>query len=453
MKNCHTCRPLIRRYAAAEHGERAPRRARTCLAACVLLVGLLQFAVPTKAAADEVLDWNGVLRNALVVANTPGALQPRLAAIVHGAMFDALNGIERRFTPFHVEGEAPHGASRRAAVVYAAYTTLVGLFPAQAMAFADALEVSLADISPGKAIDHSKSIQRGRVWGERVANEILAWRNSDGFNSPAPPYVGRLEVGKWRPTPPNFAPGLAPTLASTLTFVIPNSSTFRPIGPPPLTSAEYAENVEEVKRVGELQSLVRTADQTEGARFWAGSAVLFWNRAAETAAMGRHTTLSENARLFAVLNAAMADAIITCWDSKYFYELWRPITAIQLADTDGNAATQAQPGWTPLIATPPYPEYFSGHQSSDRSAAVILTAYFGNTVAVDGTSETLPGVHRQWENFTAAADEAFLARIWSGIHFRFAMEASSEMSAAIAEYVLEHGLQPLKGKDTGKEHR
>jgi hypothetical protein len=424
----------------------------------VLVLGLF-IALPAVGVADEVLDWNAVVRRAIVTAATPGALQQRLAAIVHVSMFDALNGIERRFTPIHVDAEAPRGASRRAAVVYAAYTALVGLFPAQSAAFADDLEASLAAIAADAASENSESIALGRAWGEQVANEILAWRATDGLNPPGPPYLGSLAVGKWRPTPRPGAtpadpelpglPGLVPTMATTTPFVIPHPWSFRPLGPPALTSQQYADDVNEVKLVGERLSATRTADQTESARFWAGTALTFWNRAAVTASLDRHLNLSENARLFALLNVGVADAIIAAWDSKYFFELWRPITAIRLADTDGNDATTEQLDWKPLITTPNYPEYYSGHQSVSGTSQAILTAFFG-AQPVEGFSEGLPGVVRSWPTFAAAADEALLARIWSGIHFRTAMLDTRVNAELIAAYVLEHAAQPLHGKHVGQ---
>lgn len=422
----------------------------------VLSLGLA-IALPTVVAADEVLDWNAVAFRAITAAASPGPVQGRLAAIVHASMFDALNGIDRRFTPIHVEAEAPKGASRQAAVVSAAYTALVALFPAQS--FAADLEASLAQIGPDAAVANSTSIELGLAWGEQVANEILAWRSTDGLNPPGAPYLGSLEVGKWRPTPrpgpggtelPGL-PGSFPTMATTTPFVIPSPSSFRPQGPPALTSAEYAADVNEVKLVGEDVAPItaRTADQTQSARFWAGTALSFWNRAAVTASLDRHLTLSENARLFALLNVAVADTIISAWDAKYFFELWRPITAIRLADTDGNPATIEQLGWRPLIVTPPYPEYDSGHQSNSGTAQAILTAYFGN-VPVEGFSEALPGVVRSWPTFAAAADEALLARIWSGIHFRFAMVDTRERAEQIAAYVLQNAAQPLHGQRRGQ---
>jgi hypothetical protein len=421
----------------------------------IVLIALgLVVALPATSTADEVLDWNGVLQRAIAAAATPGPQQGRVAAIVHVSMFDALNGIERRFTPIHFEGEAPSGASSPAAVTQAAYTALTALFPTQN--FAADLEASLAGIGPEAAGENSVSIALGRAFGEEAANAILAWRSTD--NPPAPPYLGSLDVGKWRPTPrpgpggtelPGL-PGAFPNMGSTPPFVIPSGSSFRsPTGPPALTSQQYADDVNEVKLIGEDVSTARTQAQTDSARFWAATVVLFWNQAAVAAAADRHLTLSENARLFALLNVAMADSAISCWDSKYYFELWRPITAIRLADTDGNPATMQQDTWKPLVTTPNYPEYDSGHQSNSGSAQAILTAYFGD-MPVQGVSPGLPGVVLSWPSFAAAADSAYLARIYSGIHFRFAMADTRVRAERIAAYVLESAAQPLHGGRRGQ---
>lgn len=407
---------------------------------------------------DEVLFWNGVLLRSMQTAATPGALQGRQAAIVHVAMFDAFNGIERRYTQIHVTDISPDpGASRRAAVVQAAYLALVSLFPSQVNALTGDREASLAGIADDDAIENSQSIARGLDWGRRVAEEIIAWRNADGLDLSPSTYVGSMAVGKWRPTPrPPATPGgselpgltgFAPSMATTVPFVIPSPSAFRSLtGPPALTSAQYAADVNEVKLVGEAGSLARSADQTVAARFWGGTAAAFWNRAAASASRARHLSLSDNAQLFALLNVAIADALISCWDAKYHFEFWRPITAIRLADTDGNPATIVQPGWTPLLTTPNYPEYDSGHQSNDGTAQYILTAYFGNDMPVEGFSEGFPGVTRSYPNFKAAADEASMARIWAGIHFRTAMQDTRVRAERIAAYVLTHAAQKAHGK-------
>jgi hypothetical protein len=418
---------------------------------CLLTVCVLGL-MPRPAHGDEVTDWNAVLQRAIQTAATAGPLQGRVAAIVHVAMFDAYNGVERRYTPIHVTLEAPRGASARAAVVYAAYTALTSLFPSQS--FLADLEASLAGIADDRAIENGTSMARGAAWGQQVAQDILQWRSTDGLDTSPSTYSGNNGLGQWRPTPrpnPNGGelPGLnmlVPSLAVTTPFAIPAPSSFRSTtGPPALTSAQYAADFLEVKRVGEFTSATRTADQTESARFWAGTALTFWNRAAKAAADAKHHTLSDNARLFALLNVAIADALISCWDSKVHFNFWRPITAIRLANTDGNDATDVQATWVPLLTTPPYPEYDSGHQSVSGSAQAILTAFFGS-MPVEGTSEGLAGVVRSWPSFAAAADEAGMARIWSGIHFRTAMRDTRVRAERIAAYVLEHVAVRINGR-------
>jgi hypothetical protein len=405
--------------------------------------------MPSVAAADEVLDWNTIaIRATQTSPAIPAFLQPRALAIVHASVFDALNGIEREYEPIHVDDPAPHRASRKAAVVQAAYRALVIMFPAQMAALDSDLATSLAAIT-----DSADAIQRGRDWGDQVALAILAWRQI--IIPPAPPYLGSEDVGKWRPTPrPDPAnpgaelPGLAaaaPLLATLPTFVIPSSSSFRPGGPPPLTSLKYATAFNEVKLVGDIESATRTADQTESARFWAGSGpAAVWNRAAQSASLRRHLNLLKNARVFALLNMATADSVLSAWDSKFYFSNWRPITAIRLADTDGNPLTTADPEWVPLIVTPPYPDYYSGHQSISGAAQEVLTAFFGKRMGFEAISEGLPGVVRSWRSFSQAADEASNSRIWAGIHFRFAQTDSRMVAEKIAQYVLKHAARPAE---------
>ena len=397
--------------------------------ACVIAVVAL--GLPQPASADDVLDWNAVTLRALLTPPAPGGfLHYRVTAIVHASMFDALNGIERRYTPIHVQPDAPRGASRRAAVVYAAYTALAGLFPAQA--FEADLEASLAAIAADQAGESSQSIARGRDWGEQVALEILAWRAGDDLAQTAPPTTGNTDPGQWRPTLPAFAPMAAPNMGSIPPFAIESVLDFRPGLPLALTSPEYADEVNAVQAIGAVGSTTRTDYQTGSARFWASTATIFWNKAAASASRDRNLTLSENARLFAVLNVAGADAVIVCWDSKLYYNFWRPITAIQLADTDDNPGTTAAPGWLPLINTPPYPDYFSGHQSGSGAGAYVLTAFFG-AQPVSGVSEGLtPVIERSFGSFAEAGEDAMLARFWSGIHFRFTQLLTREVAQRVA---------------------
>jgi len=421
----------------------------------LLIASALTF-IPAFAAAqdDEVLYWNAVLLRSMQTAATPGPLGPRTAAIVHVAIFDAVNGIEERYEPLYVKDLFPRrGAWARAAVVQAAYVTLASLFPAQVAALDVDRQTSLAGI-PG-AGENGMSIGRGIEWGQLVAEEVLAWRSRDGLSTAPSTYAGSTAVGKWRPTPrPPTTPGepelpglngLVPSMATTTPFVIPSPSSFRSVtGPPGLSSAQYAADVNEVKSVGEAASTTRTADQTVAVRFWAGTPLAFWHRAAAAESRVRRLTLSDNARLFALLSVAAADTMISGWDAKHYFEFWRPITAIRLADTDGNEATSPQPTWTPLLTTPNYTEYDSGHQSGAGSSQYILRRYFGDATPVEGFSEGLPEVTRSFPTFKAAADEALWSRVWGGIHFRTAMLDTRVRAESIAQYVLANAARRVR---------
>jgi len=251
---------------------------------------------------------------------------------------------------------------------------------------------------------------------------------------------------------PGLAPGLVPQLAQSKTWVINFAAQFRPGPPPALTSAKYTADFNEVKSVGSATSATRTADQTTAARFWqSANPPVFWDGVATALSARRHLTLSENARLLALINVAMADAGIACWDSKYFYNFWRPITAIQLGDTDGNPATTADPSWQPLLTTPPYPEYVSGHLATSAAAVRLLVAYFGENTQFTVESAGMPGVVRPFTSFSAALDELRSARIWAGIHFRTADDAGQTMGTAVAEWIMvSHYFDPLHGNDEGQ---
>jgi hypothetical protein len=217
-----------------------------------------------------------------------------------------------------------------------------------------------------------------------------------------------------------------------------------------LSSDQYAADFNEVKTIGDKFSVTRTADQTQIAVFWNGNTPVSWNRVANSVAEDRHTTLSQNARLFAMLNVAMADAVIACWDSKYTYVFWRPITAIRLASTDGNPATTEDPNWTPLLITPNFPEYASGHATVSPAAVTVLGTFFGNDVDFALTSETLPGVVRSFASFTQAADEAFEARIYGGIHFRSACRDGRAMGTQVGSFVTTNVAQSIRGTRRGQ---
>jgi hypothetical protein len=219
-------------------------------------------------------------------------------------------------------------------------------------------------------------------------------------------------------------------------WVLATPWQFRPAGPSALDSDQYATDLNEVKSLGSLTSATRTDFQTEVAKFWSGNTVLYWNRIALTMSAQNNLTLSNNARLFALLNVAMADAAIACWDAKYTYVFWRPITAIQLADTDGNPATDPDPSWTPLLVTPNFPEYPSAHATVSPAAAVVLQSLIGDSGPFTLDSEILPGVLHSFDSFAGAADEAFVARIYGGIHFRSSCRDGHDLGVAVGNDVM-----------------
>jgi hypothetical protein len=408
--------------------------------------------LPTMASADEVTEWNQILLDSLITANVTGFAPSRAAAIVHSAVYDAVNGIERRYTPLHVEPAAAPGASRRAAAVQAAYATLVKLFPAQASTLNAKRDASLSAISSEESVGNSQSVARGIEWGQTVADAILAWRSTDGFTPTPPPYVGGSGIGQWQPTPTAFLPFGGLQFATMTPWVIQSPSQFPLPGPPALSSAQYATDFNEVKQMGGIISASRTLEQTNLARFWASSNSpnYFWNRVAVSLAAKRHTTLSENARLFALLNVAIADAAISVWNKKLLYLFWRPITAIQVADLDGNVGTTSDPTWTPLLTTPPYPDYPSGLVGLSSGGVAVLVNFFGDNTPFTLDSNGMPGVTRSFQSFSAALDEAVDARVFSGIHFRFADVDARHLGTAVGNYVIANAFHSMHGERNGQ---
>ncbi len=406
---------------------------------------LLLSSAGVARAADEVADWNRIMLEAtLTPPATPAPVSTRSTAIVQAAVFDAVNGIDPQYTPIFVARRGPRHASKRAAAVQAAYAILVRLYPAQSDMLDQQRSASLASISRGWGAERSEAIQRGIDWGQTVADAIWAWRSNDGFADTPPPFTGGTAPGVWRPTPPVFAPGLAPQLARVTPWVMRSPSQFRPSGPNALDSPQYAVDFNETKLMGSSSSTSRTPDQTAFALFWqAGNPPDFWDPVAVSLATQHHFSLLETARLLAHVNLAMSDAMIGCWDAKYTYVSWRPITAITLADTDGNPDTDPDPAWTPLIATPSFPEYPSAHSCASGAAAWVLARYFGERTAITVTNDALPGQTRSFASFRAALNEVADARVFGGIHFRTACQAGQVLGIAVGNYVLRHSLRRL----------
>jgi membrane-associated phospholipid phosphatase len=403
------------------------------------------------ALADEVTDWNHIMLEAtLTPPATPAPVSTRSTAIVQAAVFDAVNGIDPQYTPIHVSRRGPRNASKRAAAVQAAYAILTRLYPAQSDMLEQQRSTSLMGISRGWGAERSESIQKGIEWGQTVADAIWAWRSNDGFAQTLPPFTGGTAPGEWRPTP--LLPGLAPQLAHVTPWVIQSPSQFRPSAPPALDSAEYTADFNEIKVMGKNSSTSRTVDETDAALFWnPGNPPDFWDPVAVSLADKHHFNLLQTAHLLAEVNLAMSDAIIGCWDAKYMYVSWRPITAIQLADTDGNPETLADPTWTPLLITPPFPGYPSAHSCASGAAARVLSHYFGENTAITVTNDALPGQMRIFSSFSAALEEIVNARVFGGIHFRTDCTAGQALGNSVGEYVIKHSLRRLDGRDRRDE--
>jgi PAP2 superfamily len=391
---------------------------------------------------QPVIDWNQIL---LSIVNTPGAqpanIQPtRNFAIVHAAIYDAVNAIDRTHQPYLVDVRAPRDASETAAADAAAHTALVGLYPAeQGMLDAD-YAAELGKVADGPAKDHGVKL------GEQVATDLLAIRANDGSSLTAPPFVPGTGPGDFNPAltqPPNFPAPVFTGWGQVTPFVLESASQFRPAPPPALTSDAYAAAINEVQSLGSATSTTRTEEQTEIGKFWNPPIQNFWNQIAEEVATAHHSDLATTARLFAALNLSFADSAIAFYDAKYTYHLWRPVTAIHLAGTDGNPSTVADPSWVPLAGnTPADPSYPGAHSTISAAGADVLASFFGDQQSFSVTSPALPGVTRSFDSFGAAANEAGLSRIYAGVHTRLDHVAGLTLGHDVASFVLHNALLP-----------
>jgi membrane-associated phospholipid phosphatase len=395
--------------------------------------------------ADMVTDWNWAALNAIKTERTTPPEASRALAILHVSIFDACNGISQNNQPYYVTNKPAGVASKEAAIAAAAHTVLVRLFPAQQDAFDMAYAESLGGVTDGPAASV------GISWGEFVANAILQLRSEDGSDI-AVEYTPGSGPGIWVPTPPALAPALLPNWPQVTPFAMINGSQFRPPPPPGLDSAQWAFDFNLTKELGRSDSATRTAEQSEIARFWAdGPGTVtppgHWNIIARDLALQRGNTLDQNARLFALLNIAEADAAIIAWDCKYAFNFWRPITAIPNADIDGNPDTVSDPTWTPFLVTPNFPEYISGHSTFSGAAAAVLGVVFGSDdISFTTTSEDMPGTPRTFSSFSQAAQEAGMSRIYGGIHFLSANVNGLSSGGALGLYVAQNLLPAMPGK-------
>jgi hypothetical protein len=415
--------------------------------AVVMLCGLLGGAGSARAdaVADAVVDWNQITVDAVTVGR-PGPIGIVDIALVHIAVHDAVQAIEKRFEPYLFETDRASGR-RSAAVAAAAHDVLVGMYPAQSATLDSAYYNYLAD--------HGLNGDPGLAVGQQAAIRILPLRRVNPDPLP-PPFVGGPAVGQWRPTPSflgnppapaPFSPMAVPWMGKLDPFTLTSPTRFRPEPPPALTSERYTRDYKEVKDFGSLTSTARSAEQTDLAYFYSGNIPAQWNGALRGVASRYLRRTGDSARMFALANMAAADALISSWDSKVHYVFWRPVTAIVEADLDGNPETIADATWQPLINTPNYPDYTSGANNVSGAMTRTLALFFGtDRVTFDVTTAVPLAVRktRTYRRFSDAADDMVEARMLLGIHFRFADVAGRTQGRRVADWAFNHYLLPLR---------
>jgi len=419
---------------------------------CVLMLGFaMPLAMPSVVRADAVTDWNAIALQAIAGSPShPGATAILDSAMVQAAVFDAVEAINGRFRPYHVHIPGASG-SPEAAVAKATHDVLVSRFPSLTASldttYHDYLAAhELVESDPGVAV------------GQQAAAGIIALRANDGSFPPnPPPFIGGTDPGVWRPTPsylpgppPSNSPALAPWLATVTPFTLRSPSQFRAVPPPPLTSKRYATAFNEVKAIGAASSGVRSSEQTDLALFWAANYQVLWNHVLRDIATAHVHNIDDSARLFALVNLAMADAGITAWDSKFHYVFWRPLTAIQEAGNDGNPETDSDANWQPLINNPNYPDYTSGANNVTGAATRALALFFGTDEMTFSATTTNPAALQQvrtYNRFSDAAADVVNARIYEGIHFRFADVQARKQGRHVAQWAFSHFLRPVDDDD------
>ena len=404
------------------------------LGAALLATGMTGTVAASHPAADPavITAWNATtVRTVVTEAGINNATTFHWFAVEQAAVYNAVVGITRKYELYKWDAHAGRGASPEAAAATAAYRILSTYFPAsQANLDAD-YATSLANIDDGKSKD------RGIAFGERAAARIIKLRMNDGWNA-AIAFTVPPAPGVWRPTPPANLPMLAPWMGDVRPFMLRNSHQFLPHGPEAMTSDQYTKDFNEVKSVGALNSTTRTAPQTETALFISAIATGPYQASMRDLVTRRHFNISKAARLFAAADMSMADALGVAWYAKFNYHFWRPITAIRLADTDGNDATGVDPMWTPLIVTPPYPDSVSGFNTVTSSMTRALTHVLG-TSRIDlyiSSPATMTTRHYEWAS--QLTSDAINGRVWSGIHFRTADVDAYRMGRKVADYALDH---------------
>jgi membrane-associated phospholipid phosphatase len=402
---------------------------------------------------NPVVQWNRAL---LAIVRAPKA-QPatihptRSFAIMHAAIYDAVNAIDRTHEPYLLRlTGVSRRASQDAAADTAAHAVLVALYPNFQATLDAQLQQLLAQIPDGA--DKADGIRIGQT----VADRILALRSDDGSANAPIPFIFGTAPGDYQSTPPNFPKQPQFTHWSHVTpFALERANQFRPGPPPSLASDTYSDVFNEVKSLGIAGSTAATADQALTGRFWNGAIQNYWNEIAQTAAVAHNLTTAQDARLFALLNLAFADDVIAFYDAKYTYNFWRPVTAIRDAATDGNPQTLPDPNWLPQVGnTTTDPAYPGAHAVISASGLAVLTSLFRkNHFDFTVTSEVLPNVHRSFTSFSAAAEEATLSRIFAGVHFRSDLTTGQRLGRQVADFVVDHFLTPVHASDDSGDDR
>ena len=414
----------------------------TVVVAGYLAGALAQSNSGAAATVNPVVRWN---RTLLVIVRTKGA-QPatvhptRSFAIMHAAMYDAVNAIDRSHEPYLVELErVPAAASQDAAASVAAHDVLSALYPALQTTLDSQLSEELA------ALPADLHRTQGEAVGHAVAAAVLDLRRDDGSAAQPIPFVFINAPGRYQSTPPNFPPEPQFTHWSHVTpFVLRRADQFRPAPPPALTSDAYGDSFNQVKALGIADSTAATPGEKLIGRFWNGAIQNYWNEIAQTATLRQGLTTANSARLFALLNLSLADSVIAFYDAKYTYNFWRPVTAIRAAALRTNPATQPDPNWLPEAAkTPNDPSYPGAHAAISAAAQAVLVAFFDkDDISLNVTSEVLPGTERHFESFSAAEREASLSRIFAGVHFSTDEQAGEILGRRVADFVIDQSLRP-----------
>ncbi len=403
------------------------------LAAANLSPAMAQATKPVS----QVVQWNRIL---LVIVRTAGA-QPatihptRSFAIMHAAIYDAVNAIDGTHKPYSIRVGASHSASQEATAAAAAHEVLVKLYPT----FQATLD---AQFQQARAQLPDEGRADGISIGQKVADLVLALRKNDGSNAQPIPYVFGNAPRDYQSTPPNFPKQPQFTHWSHVTpFALDSANQFRPGGPPGLTTDRYSDAFDQVKSLGIANSSTATADEALTGGFWNGAIQNYWNEIAQTASVVHNLTTAENARLFALLNLSFADSVIAFYDAKYTYNFWRPVTAIRAAATDGNPETDADSNWLPEVGnTTPDPSYPGAHAVISAAGAEVLISFFHKDhFEFSVTSEVMAGM-RSFTNFSAAAEEATRSRIFAGVHFLFDLTSGRRLGDDVADFVVDNFL-------------